>query len=679
MAQRSLDRRLTTAVISTTAGSVIVACLLFGLYDHRTGRAALIERSEMLARVVALSSSVAMAFDDDLTAQETLDGLSGTGLVRAAAVYDGDGTRFVEYRHADGDAFDLPAPERSALSFVAGRLDLFEPLVFEGQEVGTLYIAFDASSLTDRIGWYAAIVGVVIAGAALLSAWGAARLRRLISHPISQLAQATRAISEGDLSVHAPEDREDEIGGLARTFNEMTDSLQAVVAQTRQSIGAVAEVTHTLEYRGAELSRESQRQNQAIAHATESLQEVGIAVGGLTENAGALAQTAREAGSSIQQMQGAIGEIATHMDHLTEAIDTTSAATVEVTTNIDHVVEGVGTLQTATGGVGQRLRELTSSVAAVQSHAAETLETSESAGREAADGQTAVTETIRSMGAIADSFGQLERHVTQLADKSESIDKIVQVIQNVAEQTGLLALNAAIIAAHSGEHGQAFSVVADQVRTLADRSQHSAREIAELIRDVQVDTRAAVTAVSQGSSVVEHGVQRSERAGQVLARILESTATSTGRVRQIVEATDRQSDDLRRVDHAVRGVSTIVETIDRSMHEQHRATLEIARSIEHIRELGSGVRRSTEEQRQGSHQITMASSNLIAMATEMVEALEAQSRSSEAIQQALTVFVDVTEETARGVEAINESVATLSERAKQLEDEIGRFGPGSPT
>ena len=134
-----------------------------------------------------------------------------------------------------------------------------------------------------------------------------------------------------------------------------------------------------------------------------------------------------------------------------------------------------------------------------------------------------------------------------------------------------------------------------------------------------------------------------------------------------------RTDDLVRVDQAVHEVREIVESIDRSTHHQHEATAEIAQSVERIRELGTAVRQSTEEQRRGSHRITNASSNLSHMATEMVESLSAQSRSNEIIESALRVFNDVSEETTRGVGAINASVATLSERAKQLEDEIGSF------
>jgi methyl-accepting chemotaxis protein len=665
---------MTLAVMSTTAGALLVACLLFVLYDARTGRERLVERSEMLANVIAKSSEVALAFGDKKAAGETLEGLSGAKTVLAAAIYDQEGKRFTEYRPIRrGRRFSFPPLRAAGHEFGAGQLHVFEPIVFSGEELGSVYIAFDASALATRIGWYAMIVGVVMAGAALWSASVASGLRNQIARPLSDLAEGTRAIASGDLSSHVAEGRTDEIGGLARTFNEMTGSLRRVVSQTRQSIGAVSEVAVTLEERGSKLFHETGRQNAAIAKAAESVEQVSHSVRDLNESAERLAQTTRDTSGSIVEMDASIGEIAANMVHLAGTIDTTGTAASQVMANIDQVVTGVGTLQSATGEVMGRLGHLTASVSAVKGGAAECLELSEAASREASEGNGAVRETICAMGSIATSFKELQQRVDRLATKSQSIDEIVQVIKDVAEQTGLLALNASIIAARAGEHGLAFSVVAEQVSSLADRSHRSAREIADLIHAVQADTVQAVAAVDEGSAVVERGVERSQQAGEVLNRIIDGTRTSTERVREIANATVRQAEDLTRVDQAVHEVRGIVESIDRSAHQQHDATAEIALSVERVRELGSAVRQSTEEQRRGSHLITNASANLTQMAVQMAEALGEQDRSKEIIESTLRVFNDVSEETTRGVEAINASVATLSERAKQLEDEIGSF------
>jgi methyl-accepting chemotaxis protein len=361
------------------------------------------------------------------------------------------------------------------------------------------------------------------------------------------------------------------------------------------------------------------------------------------------------------------------MDQLTTAIDTASTAVAQLTSNIDQVVGSVETLHSAADISAGHVRELSSSVEQVKANAAESHLISEDSSRAADQGMTAVNETIEAMGEISSSFSQLQNHVSRLAVKSQSIDEIIQVITGVAEQTGLLSLNAAIIAAQAGEHGKAFSVVAEQVNGLADRTRRSAREIAELIHAVQEDTSAAVGAVEEGSARVERGVQRSHVAGEVLNQIIEKAAVSTNRVREIVEATAGQSNDLVRVDSAVREVQEIVSQINQATHDQHAATKEIAEAVENIRGLGGAVRHSTDEQHRGSGLIAGAANKITEMVSEIAESTNAQQTSSEIIHHALKVFTSVTEETNRGVEAINTSVSTLSEHAERLQAEIGRF------
>jgi methyl-accepting chemotaxis protein len=624
--QKTIDRTLTRTVVLTTAGALLTACVLFVLYDARAGRESLLERSEMLGSVVAINSAVPLTFQDEGAAKETLEGLTGARSVLAAAIYDASGTPFTRYLPQGRAGFSFPAYRSQGHEWSGGRLDVFQPIVFQGSEIGTLYLAFDTSSLTQRMTWYAMIVAVVMLGAAGFSYWVARRLRSQIARPLVALAEGTRAIAEGDLSLQIARTRDDEIGALAGTFNDMVSSLRGVVSQVRQSIGDVSEVSLALEERGGLLFRETQRQNAAIAEASSSVDQVGRSIRELGASGERLSETSSSTSSSIIELDASIGEIAAHMDQLSGRVDATSAAIDQVSANTDQVVRSVDGLESATDGAVGRLKELTASVREVEENAAASLNLSEESSREAEEGRSAVRETIDAMGDISSSFGLLEDRVNRLADKSRSIDAIVRVITDVAEQTGMLSLNAAIIAAQAGEHGRAFSVVADQVNNLADRSHRSAREIADLIRAVQEDTAAAVGAVQEGSSRVERGVQRSNVAGDVLNKILGATLASTERVRQIVGATQRQSENLARVDRAIQEVRGMVGQIKDSTHHQHAATAEIAKAVQSIRDLCLAVRQSTEEQRRGSHLITSSSSDLTAMVTEIAKALSSRSR-----------------------------------------------------
>ncbi|MEM7409164.1 MAG: methyl-accepting chemotaxis protein [Myxococcota bacterium] len=672
---RSIDRQLVWAIALTTTVSLLGVFAALILYESRTLREDLVSRGTMLARVVGTNSAVALSFDDAGAVQENLAALNTVPDVLEAHVFDIQGRPFAAYRsNSTGvEPGKAPTPRPEGHEFGDRGLEMVESITFQGVQVGTIMLWIDTKSLSDRIWMYLWMGAGVSVVALVLSFLIAGRLRRQIAQPLASLRDNTAAVAQGDLTRPLSRSADDEIGDLVGSFNAMTVGLRELVAQVRQSIGGVSEVSRVLEERSASLANQASRQSVAVADSAESVEQVSDSIRDVNVNAERLADVARETSSSVLQLDAAIGEIANHMDQLAGAIDTASGAATQVTTSISQVAGGVQSLQVASADTAERLSELSTSVVHVKENAAETFDLSEESSREAGEGMDAVRETIGAMGEIQSSFSALERRVSRLADKSQSIEEIVQVIKDVADQTSLLSLNAAIIAAQSGEHGRAFSVVAEQVKGLADRTHHSAREITELIRAVQSDTETAVQAVGEGGTVVERGVQRSNVAGEVLSRILDKTRASTDHVRRIVEATERQALELDRVEQSLVEVRTIGRAIDQSTHDQQIATSEIADSVDNIRQLGMAVRDSTEEQRRGSSLITRAVSDFSNRVQQIAEATSAQAKSSETIQTALQVFTDVTEESKAGAEEINQGVAGLLERAARLESEIGRF------
>ena len=672
---RPINRRLMWWMMGTTSITLVAACAFFVFYDTQTGKRAMVDKAEMLARVVAINSGAALSFHDARAAHETLAGLAAADEVIAAVIYDASGQPFASHQNASGAAGGLAAPPAEAPGhrFQDGDLHLFHAIAFLDEDVGSVYLRLDASELAARLAWFLSVAVLLILTSACVSAIASARLRRQIVEPLEALVESSRAISDGDLSRRVLVSTQDEFGSLAETFNHMTAGLRNLVDQARQSIRELASVSRGLQERGAGLFRESRRQAGATGEVGHSVSRMITSIRDVNTSVEQLAETSHETSTSILEMDVSISEIASNMDQLTSAIDNASAAVTQLTSNIDEIVGDVQRLHAAADLSAGRVRELTSSVAQIAANAGESHALSESSRKEASQGMAAVSDTIEAMGEISSSFGHLRQRVARLADKSESIDEVVQVITGVAEQTGLLSLNAAIIAAQAGEHGTAFSVVADQVSALADRTRRSAHEIADLIDAIKEDTTAAVHAMQEGAAKVERGVERSHAAGEVLGQIIEKTEVSTNRVREIVESTARQSDDLERVDRAAREVQHIVRQINQSAHDQHAATGEIVEAVEHIRKLGGAVRGATEEQRRGSGHLTRAATHVAEMASEIAEATRAQQGSSEIIRHALRVFTEVAEETLRGAEEINASVAALSERATRLENEIDRF------
>jgi X-X-X-Leu-X-X-Gly heptad repeat protein len=672
--KQSINRRLTRTVFLVTVTTLVIACLVFLAFDWFAVRSSITRNTETLAEVVGINSAVALTFYDPVTASETLGALSAVEQVQAAVIYDREGKPFASYVSDTAGARFTPPPVRSVgHDFEIGRFELARAIVFNGEAIGTIFILRNTVELTQRIQRYVAVVGMLLLAVAGVT-WGIySRLRRQVAAPLTDLAEASAAIADGDLSTEVPVRTEDEIGILARSFNAMTDRLGDIVGQVLQSIRDVGEVSQSLQRSSEKMAAEAQRQSSAIDETAESIEQLSASIVEVDTNVAQVSDSARETTSSIMEMDASIISVAENMDHLSESIEATSAGVIQVASGTDQVVSGVGTLKAATDGSMERLQELRRSVNQVREDASESHTLCDDTSQEASKGMEAVNETITAINEISTSFGDLEQSVSRLANNSKSIGEILQVIRDVAEQTSMLSLNAAIIAAQAGEHGKAFSVVADEVNNLAGRTHRSTQEIAKLVQAVQDDTAGAVAAAEEGAAKVDKGVKRSNVAGKVLAKISEKSKTSTEMVHAIFEASTHQNRDLERVEQAMTEVNEIVAQINRSTLDQQKATGEIADAVENIRSLGKGVKASTDEQRRGSRLMTDSVTHVATMIDQIAEATQAQTKSSETIQHALQVFQDVTAESNSRAEELGTMVGTLSERSNRLEEVVARF------
>jgi methyl-accepting chemotaxis protein len=315
-ATRSINRRLTTTVFSVTVTTLVIASLAFVSFDWFATRAAMARETTTLAEVIGINSAVALAFHDPITGKKTLGALSAAGPVEAAVLYDRDGRPLATYVSKSLDRDFSPPPVRQPGSgFELQRFELVQEISFEGEVIGSILIRSNTSELTSRTRLYGMIVALLLLALGVVSAFISSRLRRQVSGPLSELADAAAAIADGNLGTEVPVRTEDEIGALARTFNSMTVSLGSVVQQVLQSISDVGEISQQLQSSGRTMSAQAQRQSMAVDQTTESIEQLGQSIIDVNANVSLVSDSAREASSSILEMDASTASVSEHMDH----------------------------------------------------------------------------------------------------------------------------------------------------------------------------------------------------------------------------------------------------------------------------------------------------------------------------------------------------------------------------
>jgi methyl-accepting chemotaxis protein len=284
------------------------------------------------------------------------------------------------------------------------------------------------------------------------------------------------------------------------------------------------------------------------------------------------------------------------------------------------------------------MNEMDVSIDQVQSNANETARLSEEVARDAEMGAEAILKTIGEIYRIKESSQEAVSVISNLGSRIDAIGQILNVIDEVAEQTNLLALNAAIIAAQAGEHGKGFAVVADEIKDLAERAGASTKEIADLIKTIQAESRNAIQAVERGAQNVDRGVQVSNDAERALKKILESSQKSTNMVRAIARATVEQAKGSKQVTDSIGRIAETVQQIAAATSEQARGSELIMSSGEKMRTIAQQVERSSQEQSRGGRQIT----NAIDRISTMVQDLHARyAEQSQGAERALSLENDM--------------------------------------
>ena len=662
-----LSFMLTTGVALTLAASA------FFLTELLKFRGEMVSNLSALTEVIGTNCGAPLLFDDPDTAVEVLAALEAQGHVVAAAVYDARGEVFASWSPSGQKVVDLPPRIDQGYAFHDGVLDLHEPIVLDGDELGTAFVRADTGQIAEFIRLFSLIVAAVMLGALLICYVGARLLRRRIAAPLAALVEGSGRMAQGDLSVQVEVMSDDEFGALARAFNAMASGLRGVISQVGSNTGAVTSVNVTLQQVSEAMREEGSRQESAVEDTAASIERINESIVEVNSNVESLSNTALDTSAASSEMNSSIAQIASHMDGLSEAIDATGSSVVEMTSAIREIAQGADELDGSTQSTSEALGLLSAAVGQVQSNAQETQALSEKTREEAERGVGGVEETVQGMKEIQTAFGGLESIISDLSHKSGSIGEVIKVIEGVVDQTNLLALNASIISAQAGEHGRAFAVVADEVRGLAKRTAGSTREISQLIESVQEGVTSAVTAMGQGRESVDRGVDLSTQAGQLLRTIGESAKQSADRVREIVQASEGQARDIRQVDQAMSRLRDIAAQLNRGTHEQDSARADITRAVEQMRDLGQQVKRSTEEQRKESSLINQSVEVVASRIKQIFAATREQKKQGDQILDALDVFREVTHQSEQRRGEMQTSLDDLSERSRGLEQEIGRF------
>ncbi|PHN43574.1 HAMP domain-containing methyl-accepting chemotaxis protein [Pseudomonas syringae] len=288
--------------------------------------------------------------------------------------------------------------------------------------------------------------------------------------------------------------------------------------------------------------------------------------------------------ATIQRMTVSLREL---VGGIRDGVTQIASAAEELSAVTEQTSAGVNSQKVETDQVATAMHEMTATVQEVARNAEEASEAAVTADRQARDGERVVNEAIAQIERLASAVGNSSEAMGALKQESDKIGSVLDVIKSVAEQTNLLALNAAIEAARAGEAGRGFAVVADEVRSLAQRTQKSTEEIEALIARLQSGTQQATTVMDSSRELSTSSVELTRRAGGSLESITKTVSAIQAMNQQIAAAAEEQSATAEEINRSIINVRDVSEQTSAASEETAASSVELARLGNHLQVLVS--------------------------------------------------------------------------------------------
>jgi methyl-accepting chemotaxis protein len=515
-----------------------------------------------------------------------------------------------------------------------------------------------------------AAAGAVVYAATALLAWLAARA---ITVPLRTLGRAADLIASGDLTAAPPSVSRDEVGQLAGDFRRMAEGLKVLVVDVQAasegvSAGAREAAAIGEQVRAGALGEHAGviAMQAAVEAMDESVHLVSRGVGGLSEYVSATTSAMGEIAAAFDEVQRKGADLQKAMDAAMRDVEHLSAAGREA--------EGrLAELEALAGHAGTSLGSVRASMATLERTASESEATAEEVADAAARAGGVVEETVQGIDTLRGAVSDAHRRVAALGRRSDDIDQVVDFIREVGGRTNLLSLNASIIAAQAGEHGKAFSVVADQIRDLAAQIARSTKSIGDIIHAVREDVEATAALIDRGDALAAEGVQLARNSLEALGHIQRSTVEGRETAAAIHAAVETHGGSWTEV-------SRLVESVANGSRAAAAAVQLVGRSVSGVNSVSRSVNamadqvaRALEEQGGLGRRQIDSLARLERMIADITRAVQSHDAATRRVRDALQHLSETAGEHESAVEGLAGVADRLGSRARALADSVGRF------
>jgi len=498
-------------------------------------------------------------------------------------------------------------------------------------------------------------------------------LSRDVTQPVRELRNVAHEMAQGNFDVAPRVFADDEVGQLGGSFGETRSNLRRLLGRVGGSGSTITDGVRVITGGTEMLLARSREQSALTEQSTVAVENVRSGTRGVLATAETVNDLTHDASTRSLELQASAEEVARSMDYLFQSVEKTSSSATQMNATMAETSNRTEVLASIGEEVLSFVSQMDSTVGELLTTSQSTAELAERVREDARGGGAAVQRTVEGINATHELTVSTAKTMDELQRSVGEISRILSVIEEVANQTNLLSLNAAIIAAQAGEHGAGFTVVSEEIRQLAERTRGSTKEIATIIKAVQSGSRAAVAKMHEGVTRVTDNVRLAEEAAASLAKIVDSAGRSHEMATRITRALGEQSQASRRLHEVTSRMSDHIAEINRATTEQARGTQLMAQESERVRDIAAQTKNATEEQSVAGRGITAALERIADDARAMRDLLERQLEETDRIADASRVMLDIAQKNDDVAREFDATMQNLVRSGRDFEAEVTRF------
>jgi methyl-accepting chemotaxis protein len=494
------------------------------------------------------------------------------------------------------------------------------------------------------------------------------------SRALGQILTGVRQMASGNLNAEFPRYAPAELGQVSEALRTMCGHTRLIMGQ----LGTLSErVLDATDGAGESINEVSSGARNQVQSASRSFEALGRLSGNLQDastNIEDLTRRLEENSSILSQMDGAIGRIASTIAGLTANIDQASQATREGDKHTRNVSSDLTTLNAAMGTAQSALHEMTDGAQEMRNHAKDAAEVMGRLEKEAERIGKAIEDVIAGSDAVHRSNDRILEVTTTLESRVDQMDRVIEVIRNLAERTKLLSINASIIASEAGEHGRAFAVVAHEVKDLAQSTAGAISEISSVVAGLKEGFAQTVITIQRGQRDVDEGTRMAQNAVGLLRSIPEVVHRASSRNAEIVGRAHRQAERGAQVEDIVGRVSQALGQVSDLLSQQITRNERTLALFEHIHALSDQVIGSAREHTTASGDVSRAMERISGDFKGVAQKVREETRRLQEIVRLSADAVHSTEESQKRAERLSGVIEELHRYALYLGDDFRRLG-----